>query len=114
MEKTFVEAADYELQMPRNHHGILRTPLQLTCTPQRQRTRQQSSPREAPMGTVMIRCPTTGRDISTGIVADRDDFASSSVFFARSHCPICGVVHEWFATDAWVEEPSPDPHSKAA
>ena len=26
------------------------------------------------MGTVMIRCPETGRDIPTGIVADRESF----------------------------------------
>jgi hypothetical protein len=56
------------------------------------------------MGTVMIRCPATGRDISTGMAADREDFARSPVFFARSFCPICRTKHEWFAAEAWVAE----------
>jgi hypothetical protein len=56
------------------------------------------------MGTVMIRCPATGCDISTGIAASREDLARSPVFFARSFCPICRTRHEWFATEAWVAE----------
>jgi hypothetical protein len=58
------------------------------------------------MGIVMIRCPATGRDISTGIEADRAEFARSPVFFARSFCPICRTTHEWFAGQAWVAERS--------
>jgi hypothetical protein len=59
------------------------------------------------MGTVMIRCPNTGHAISTGIEADRERFVRSPVFFARSLCPICRIQHEWFAQEAWVDEPSP-------
>jgi predicted DNA repair protein MutK len=29
------------------------------------------------MGTVMIKCPDTGRDIATGMVADRESFAET-------------------------------------
>ena len=54
------------------------------------------------MGVVMIRCPNTSREISTGLRADRDVFASMPVFFARVHCTFCRVEHEWFAQDAWV------------
>ena len=54
------------------------------------------------MGIVMIKCPRTGRDISTGIVADRASFNAAPVFFARVHCPMCHTEHEWFAKDAWV------------
>jgi hypothetical protein len=54
------------------------------------------------MGIVMIKCPHTGRDISTGIVADRDSFNAAPVFFARVHCPMCRTEHEWFAKEAWV------------
>ena len=60
--------------------------------------------REAFMGAVMIKCPDTGRDIATGIVADRASFNSTPVFFARVHCPLCGTEHEWFAKQAWVCE----------
>jgi hypothetical protein len=57
------------------------------------------------MGTVMIRCPRTGRDISTGIEAERDRYRRAPVFFARTFCPLCRANHEWFAQQAWVREP---------
>jgi hypothetical protein len=59
------------------------------------------------MGVVMIKCPKTGREISTGITADRVRFNATPVFFANTYCPICRTTHEWFAKDAWVCEPSP-------
>jgi hypothetical protein len=67
------------------------------------------------MGTVMIRCPESGRAISTGINADRASFEATPVFFARVHCPICQVSHEWFAKNAWVcEEATPAERRVAA
>jgi hypothetical protein len=54
------------------------------------------------MGAVMIKCPDTGCDIATGIVADRESFNATPVFFARVYCPVCRTVHEWFAKEAWV------------
>jgi hypothetical protein len=62
---------------------------------------------ESFMGAVMIKCPDTGRDIATGMVADRVSFNSTPVFFARVHCPLCGAEHEWFAKEAWVCESDP-------
>jgi hypothetical protein len=59
------------------------------------------------MGTLMIRCPDTGRDISTGLVADRRSFARMPVFFARVLCPLCNTEHEWFAREAWLCEAEP-------
>ena len=56
------------------------------------------------MGIIMIKCPQTGREISTGIKADREKFRSSVVFFARTFCSLCKANHEWFAKDAWVKE----------
>jgi hypothetical protein len=58
------------------------------------------------MGIVMIKCPQTGREIPTGIKADRERFRCSAVFFARTYCSICQANHEWFAKEAWVYEPS--------
>jgi hypothetical protein len=58
-------------------------------------------------GTVMIKCPQSGRDISTGITTDRARFESTPVFFARVHCPFCLTEHEWFAKDAWLREGEP-------
>ena len=59
---------------------------------------------EASMGSVMIKCPETGRDIATGMRADRETFRSMPVFFARVLCPICRKQHEWVAQHAWVCE----------
>ena len=58
------------------------------------------------VGVVMIKCPATGHAISTGIEANRDGFRQRPVFFARTLCAICRSTHEWFAREAWVEEPS--------
>ena len=58
------------------------------------------------MGTIMIRCPNTGRAISTSkVVASAVAFRSMAVFFGRTYCPHCRVKHEWFAKDGWVCEP---------
>jgi hypothetical protein len=56
------------------------------------------------MGIVMIRCPATGREISTGIEIDRSRFECTPVFFARTYCPLCRAEHQWFAKDGWVRE----------
>jgi hypothetical protein len=60
------------------------------------------SQQEHSMGTIMVKCPDTGHDISTGIVADRASFNATPVFFARVYCPMCRTEHEWFAKEAWV------------
>lgn len=58
------------------------------------------------MGRVMIRCPTTGLAVATGLTADASAFARTPVFMARAACPFCRTEHDWFAREAWVEEPS--------
>jgi hypothetical protein len=55
---------------------------------------------------VMINCPRTGTAIPTGIKTDRDSFRRSAVFFASIFCPDCRTAHEWFARDAWLQEPN--------
>ena len=59
------------------------------------------------MGMVMIKCPHTGRAISTGIEAERESYGRAAVFFARTFCPICRTNHEWFARQAWVRDTGP-------
>ena len=68
---------------------------------------------ERPTGTVMVRCPETGRDIPTGIVTDPESFAATPVFFARVFCPICRAEHEWFAKEAWICEADAAPRRNA-
>ena len=53
------------------------------------------------MGMIMIRCPKTGRALSTGKLVESAAFRSSPVFFSRTYCPFCDAMHEWFAKDAW-------------
>jgi hypothetical protein len=66
------------------------------------------------MGTVMIRCPRTGREIETGFEADRTRFGAMPVFFARSYCTLCRAEHEWFAKEAWVCEPGTQGDAQAS
>ena len=54
------------------------------------------------MNMLIIRCPKTGRAISTGREVEIAAFRSTPVFFSRTYCPLCHVTHEWFAQDAWV------------
>jgi hypothetical protein len=54
------------------------------------------------MGILMIRCPRTGRTVSTGTHVEAAAFNSSPVFFGQTYCPHCDGTHEWFARDAWV------------
>jgi len=56
------------------------------------------------MGMIMIRCPKTGQAISTGRYVEPATFRSTPVFFSRTYCPLCRLMHEWFAKDAWVCE----------
>lgn len=58
------------------------------------------------MGMLMINCPNTGRALSTGLETERCSFERAAVFFSRTFCPICRTSHEWFATQAWVHDPS--------
>jgi hypothetical protein len=59
------------------------------------------------MGMLMIRCPKTGRAISTGRHVESRLFSSTPVFFGSTYCPHCRVKHEWFVKDAWVCDSDP-------
>jgi hypothetical protein len=54
------------------------------------------------MGTLVIQCPETGRQIPTGYEADAASFPRMPVFFGVTYCAICGADHQWFARDARV------------
>jgi hypothetical protein len=58
------------------------------------------------MGVLMIRCPNTGRDISTGIETDAASFSQVGDVLAHSRCPLCGLEHAWWKREAWLSEPS--------
>lgn len=52
------------------------------------------------MGQVMIRCPQTGKLVSTGIAMDKASFESSTLTNNSVKCPLCGNIHVWSKRDA--------------
>jgi hypothetical protein len=56
------------------------------------------------MGTLMVRCPRTGRDIASGIEIDRLSFERTPAFTGHIHCPHCREEHEWSKIDAWIRD----------
>jgi hypothetical protein len=57
------------------------------------------------MGTVMIRCPRTGRAVSTEIDTELTVFERLPYVSSRLRCPACGETHVWTARDAWLGDP---------
>jgi endogenous inhibitor of DNA gyrase (YacG/DUF329 family) len=54
------------------------------------------------MSSVMIRCPITGRPVSTEIEIEPSVFRQLPDMRARMHCPACGRDHDWRVSDAWL------------
>jgi hypothetical protein len=57
---------------------------------------------EGIMGIIMIKCPSTGHAVSTGIEMSGLDRLPSVI--ATMVCSACGRVHEWTKADAWLAE----------
>ena len=59
------------------------------------------------MSVLKVRCPETGREISTGIEIDPESFAALPDKLPVSNCPLCGLDHAWLKCDArFLEDPS--------
>jgi predicted RNA-binding Zn-ribbon protein involved in translation (DUF1610 family) len=54
------------------------------------------------MGVVTFRCPTTGRDVSTGIHIDEDGLKKLTNTVTKAACTQCGRVHSWWTSEARV------------
>jgi hypothetical protein len=54
------------------------------------------------MSLVMIRCPDTGRAVSTEIEAEPAVFRKLPAVAARMQCPACGRDHVWTISSAWL------------
>jgi hypothetical protein len=52
------------------------------------------------MPVLMIRCPNTGREVSTGLNLDAKSFASLPDKLVTTNCPMCGLDHTWLKCDA--------------
>ena len=56
---------------------------------------------------VMVRCPSTGRELSTGVEMDEETFQHLSDIRSQMKCPICGLDHFWSTREAWLGNPLP-------
>ena len=54
------------------------------------------------MSAVMIRCPVTGRAVSTAIETEPGVFRKLPKVTGRMHCPTCGQDHAWTVSSAWL------------
>jgi hypothetical protein len=59
------------------------------------------------MAMLMIKCPRSGLDISTGILTDSDSYRRTPDTLVYSRCPHCGLEHAWWHKDAWLAEEGP-------
>ena len=68
------------------------------------------------MGGVFIRCPRTGREVSTGLQVGKEEFAALRPTIRRMRCPACGSEHAWSRGSArWREiaDGAPEASSEA-
>jgi hypothetical protein len=52
------------------------------------------------MGVLMLKCPTTGREFSTGIFAEEDTFKKLPNTVTKATCPHCSRLHSWWTREA--------------
>ena len=56
------------------------------------------------MGVLLITCPATGKEFSTGVETDEHSLDLIPDAVARSRCPHCGDEHAWSKLDARLSE----------
>ena len=54
------------------------------------------------MSSVLIRCPITGRAVSTAIETEPSVFRKLPNVVAHMWCPLCGQNHVWTVSSAWL------------
>jgi predicted metal-binding protein len=54
------------------------------------------------MSVVMIKCPQTGREVSTGIETQSETFDALLNVTAKMKCSACGGHHVWSRREAWL------------
>jgi hypothetical protein len=56
------------------------------------------------MPSILIECPKTNREFSTGIIIDKASFDVLRNVPGFARCPHCGQEHQWSKRDAWLAE----------
>jgi len=59
------------------------------------------------LGVMMVRCPITGRELSTGVQMDARTFEQLPETRTQLTCPICKIDHVWSTREAWFDNPPP-------
>jgi predicted RNA-binding Zn-ribbon protein involved in translation (DUF1610 family) len=52
------------------------------------------------MSVLMLTCPATGREFSTGIHVEQDSFERLPDTASKAQCPHCGAWHSWRTHEA--------------
>jgi hypothetical protein len=52
------------------------------------------------MGVLMLTCPATGQEFSTGIHVEEDSFKRLPDTVTKAQCPHCGALHSWWTREA--------------
>jgi hypothetical protein len=71
--------------------------------------------KEDDMPEILIRCPVTDKDVSTGIALPADVFLKAEIETRPVACPHCGQQHAWKKEEAYLRvpperEPRPSVH----
>jgi len=56
------------------------------------------------VGVLMIKCPVTGKEFSTGIESDEHSVDLIPATVAQASCPHCGTNHQWTMLEARLHE----------
>jgi hypothetical protein len=59
---------------------------------------------ELAVGIIVVRCPKTDQEISTGIEIEPGDFLLLPPVAGRVQCPLCGEEHLWLPSQARVKD----------
>jgi hypothetical protein len=59
------------------------------------------------MGVLLVVCPETGREFSTGIQLDEITFRMLTAALSIAYCPYCHVEHRWTPREARLVEAIP-------
>ncbi|MBE0597070.1 MAG: hypothetical protein IH614_07365 [Desulfuromonadales bacterium] len=57
------------------------------------------------MPEILIRCPVTGKDVSTGVALPAEVFLVADFETYPVHCPHCGLEHPWDKGAAYLQVP---------
>ena len=59
---------------------------------------------------LVFRCPTTGKEVLTGIETDKESFAKIESFPGSIRCRVCGERHPWAGLRVWLAENTTAPN----